>query len=777
MLVGVVGEGGVTRAEVDGIQPARREVCDVRPCLLRTDVEVPGSLERAHGEGVDDACRRRVADDLERRARRHQPREVRLGVDRLPVWGIAEVQRRDRLSRNHVVRDARVETRDGDHLPELEPVHDGGSRLELEQWLETSHRTLQRTVREPGTRRMPARAVKGELGNDISEAARVNREIRRLEHDCESGVVNECRTVEQRGEWVVLRRQLLAAEEQQCQVAGGLDGVEVAHELHRNCESGFHVARTEAVNRPVGDATGKVVLRGHGVVVRYQHDQRKSGPPLRGEQERLVTRELGHEARRNEFQEVLPNCRLAPALRGNVDELERPHGETVGERDHRRSVPGHNPAVTARQPDPAPGAEPERAFLVGVYPKGSAGDELAELRELARTSGATPIGEVVQHRGHPDPRTFVGKGKLGELKAAYSGAAAEVLVADDELSPTQQRSLEDELGARVVDRTQLILDIFAQHARSSEGKLQVELAQLEYNLPRMRGMWKHLERLGGGVGTRGPGESQLETDRRLARTRVSLLKRRLRTLQSQRSTRRKERMRATTPTVALAGYTNVGKSTLLNTLTGADAPVDDRLFETLDPTTRAFQHDGKRYLVTDTVGFIRRLPTQLVEGFAATLEETLLSDLILHVADASLSEERLAETIGAVGKVLSDIGADDVPVELVLNKADALDPLARRRIEHTYPRALLISAQTGEGLDALKARVAELFSDRFEDVRLLVPYTEGSVLTALYDLGAPIAERRDTAEGVRVRARLPRAEAARFARYLVAEDDVEASAQ
>ena len=610
--------------------------------------------------------------------------------------------------------------------------------------------------------------MKGELGDDIPEAARVDREIRRLEDDCESRIVNERRTVEQRGERVVLRRQLLATEEQKCHVARGLGGIEVAHELHRNCEPALHVARTETVNRPVGDPTGKVVLRGHGVVVRRQHDQRKSGPPLRGEQERLVTGELGRETCRHELQEMLPNGRLAAALRGNVDEFERPRSETVGERGHRRSVPGHNPAVTARQPDPAPGAEPERAFLVGVYPKGSAGDELAELRELARTSGAAPIGEVVQHRGHPDPRTFVGKGKLGELKAAYSGAAAEVLVADDELSPTQQRSLEDELGARVVDRTQLILDIFAQHARSSEGKLQVELAQLEYNLPRMRGMWKHLERLGGGVGTRGPGESQLETDRRLARTRVSLLKRRLRTLQGQRSTRRKERLRAATPTVALAGYTNVGKSTLLNALTGADASVDDRLFETLDPTTRAFEHDGKRYLVTDTVGFIRRLPTQLVEGFAATLEETLVSDLILHVADASLSEERLAETIGAVGKVLSDIGADDVPVELVLNKADALDPLARRRIEHTYPRALLISAQTGEGLDALKERVAELFSDRFEDVRLLVPYSEGSVLTALYDLGAPIAERRDTAEGVRVRARLPRAEAARFARYLVA---------
>jgi GTPase len=427
--------------------------------------------------------------------------------------------------------------------------------------------------------------------------------------------------------------------------------------------------------------------------------------------------------------------------------------------------------VTARQPDPAPGAEPERGLLVGVYPKGSDGElVLGELRDLAQTAGVAPIGEVVQHRAYADPRSFVGKGKLAELKRAYATASAEVLLADDELSPTQQRSLEDALGARVVDRTQLILDIFAQHARSAEGKLQVELAQLEYNLPRMRGMWQHLERLGGGVGTRGPGESQLETDRRLARTRVSLLKRRLRTLQSQRATRRKERQRTSAPTIALAGYTNVGKSTLLNALTGADASVNDRLFETLDPTTRAFEHDGKRYLVTDTVGFIRRLPTQLVEGFAATLEETLVADLVLHVADASLPDDRLAETIGAVNAVLAEIGADDIPVELVLNKADLVDPLARRRIKHAYPRALLISAGSGEGLDALRSRIAELFSDRFEDVRLLVPYADGKALAALYDLGAPIAERHDTPEGVRIRARLPRAEAARYARYLVADE-------
>ncbi|HET6623192.1 MAG TPA: GTPase HflX, partial [Gaiellaceae bacterium] len=397
--------------------------------------------------------------------------------------------------------------------------------------------------------------------------------------------------------------------------------------------------------------------------------------------------------------------------------------------------------MTARQPDPAPGAEPERGFVVGVFPKGVDGEEeLSELRELARTAGVVPVAELVQHRGRPDPRTFVGKGKLVELKAAYAGSGAEVLIADEELTPTQQRALEDALKARVVDRTQLILDIFAQHARSAEGKLQVELAQLEYNLPRMRGLWQHLERLGGGVGTRGPGESQLETDRRLARNQISILKRRLQGLSAQRATRRKERRRTTAPTIALAGYTNVGKSTLLNALTGAEASVDDRLFETLDPTTRAFEHEGKRYLVTDTVGFIRRLPTQLVEGFASTLEETLVADLVLHVVDASLGEVRLSETIAAVQSVLGEIGADDVPVELVLNKIDLLDPLARRRMSHAFPRALQISASTREGLDALRDRIAELFSDRFEDVRLLVPYEDGGALAGLYALGAPITE-------------------------------------
>src|SRR5579862_9729313 len=286
--------------------------------------------------------------------------------------------------------------------------------------------------------------------------------------------------------------------------------------------------------------------------------------------------------------------------------------------------------------------EPERGFVLALLAQGAdAGEELAEVRELARTAGVDPVEALVQRRNRPAPRTYVGRGKLEELKQRFADASAESLLVDDELEPAQQRFLENALNARVVDRTQLILDIFAQHAVTAEGKLQVELAQLEYNLPRMRGLWQHLERLGGGVGTRGPGESQLETDRRIARRRISVLKRRLHDLEKRRATRRKARSRSETPTVALAGYTNVGKSTLLNALTGAEVSVENRLFETLDPTTRGFEYEGRRYLVTDTVGFIRRLPHQLVEGFASTLEETLVADLVLHVADASARGERL----------------------------------------------------------------------------------------------------------------------------------------
>jgi len=422
--------------------------------------------------------------------------------------------------------------------------------------------------------------------------------------------------------------------------------------------------------------------------------------------------------------------------------------------------------VIPRQPEPAL----ERGLIAAVLAQGvDPREELGELRELARTALVEPVGELVQRRPRPARRTYFGKGKLDELKRAYAEAGAEVLLVDGELEPSQQRTLEDVLQARVVDRTQLILDIFAQHARSAEGKLQVELAQLEYNLPRMRGLWQHLERLGGGVGTRGPGESQLESDRRLARRRITLLRRRLEELGKQRDVRRKERRRAQTPTVALAGYTNVGKSTLLNALTGAEVSVDDRLFETLDPTTRGFEFEGRRYLLTDTVGFIRRLPTQLVEGFAATLEETLVADLVLHVVDSTATDDRIDEQTASVDAVLHDIGADELPRELVVNKVDAVDPLTRRRLANRFPEALQVSALTGEGLDALRERIAQRFSDRFEPVQLLLPYDEGGKLAELYALGAPIEERIDHEDGVLVRARLPRRDLQRFARYLVAE--------
>jgi GTP-binding protein HflX len=411
---------------------------------------------------------------------------------------------------------------------------------------------------------------------------------------------------------------------------------------------------------------------------------------------------------------------------------------------------------------------PERAVLVAVLRPDADRGELAEMRELLDTAGAEVVGEVVQQRTAPDAKTYIGSGKVEELKALCKELEAEVVVCEDDLSPNQQRRLEDTLEMRVVDRTRVILDIFALHAHSAEGKLQVELAQLEYNMQRMRGMWKHLERLGGGVGTRGPGESQLETDRRLARDRVSLLKRRLKRVRAHRETLRKRRDRASLPGVALAGYTNVGKSTLLNALTGATVSAADRLFHTLDPTTRAYDYLGRTYVVTDTVGFIRKLPHGLVEAFASTLEETLAGDLILHVCDASVDEEELTAQMAAVESVLEEIGASELPRLLVLNKIDRCDEVTRRRLRNRHPGAVQVSAETGEGIEALIVEIAERFAGRFERVELLVPFERGEVLGELYDLGSPI-EREEEAEGVRVRAHLPRGIAARYAEFRVPE--------
>src|SRR6266516_2515141 len=326
----------------------------------------------------------------------------------------------------------------------------------------------------------------------------------------------------------------------------------------------------------------------------------------------------------------------------------------------------------------------QRALCVGALREG---DDVAELGELLRTAGVAVVGELVQRRAHPHPNTYLGPGKVGEAKAVAEECDANLVACDDELTARQERNLEQALGLPVVDRTAVILDIFASHAGSAEGKLQVELAQLEYNLARMRGLWSHLERLGGGIGTRGPGETQIETDRRLARDRIATLRRRLEHVKGNRAVQRAERERAALPTVALVGYTNAGKSTLLNALTGSDVGVRDRLFHTLDPTTRTLRLSGRPYLLTDTVGFIRKLPHQLVDAFAATLEETRLADLVLHVVDAGAPEEDLVEMTRAVEDVLEEIGAGGSPRVLVLNKADLLDDERRRELHFRHPDA------------------------------------------------------------------------------------------
>jgi GTPase len=410
----------------------------------------------------------------------------------------------------------------------------------------------------------------------------------------------------------------------------------------------------------------------------------------------------------------------------------------------------------------------QRAFAIGALREAPReGDEpLSELKELLRTAGVATAGELVQVRSEPDPDRYLGRGKLNEVREAAKRAGANLIACDDELAPRQERNLEAALDMPVIDRTAVILDIFADHAHSAEGKLQVELAQLEYNLARMRGLWTHLERLGagrmdGGIGTRGPGESQIETDRRLARDRITALRRRLEKLERGRGTMRARREASPVPSVALAGYTNAGKSTLLNALTGAGVSVGARLFHTLDPTTRAYEHAGRRYLVTDTVGFIRKLPHQLVEAFKATLEETRLADLIVHVVDASEPEEQRAGAMAAVNEVLDEIGAGERPRLLVLNKIDLLEAEERARLLVGRRDAVGVSAVTGEGIEELRARIATEFERTLADVEVLVPYDEGARLAELHELGGDL-EREELAEGVLVRAKVPAALAHRF---------------
>jgi len=411
----------------------------------------------------------------------------------------------------------------------------------------------------------------------------------------------------------------------------------------------------------------------------------------------------------------------------------------------------------------------QRALAIGVLPASQGDEPLAELKELLRTAGVATAGELIQHRDQPEPDRYFGRGKLVELKALIAECDANVVATDDELAPRQERNLEEALGVPVIDRTAVILDIFADHAHSAEGKLQVELAQLEYNLARMRGLWTHLERLGagrmdGGIGTRGPGESQIETDRRLARDRISTLRRRLERVERNREVQRATRAASTVPSIALAGYTNAGKSTLLNALTDAAVGVGERLFHTLDPTTRGYEHDGRRYLVTDTVGFIRKLPHQLVEAFKATLVETVQSDLLVHVVDASEPAEDRAEAMAAVNSVLEEIGAGDKPRLVVYNKLDLLSADERRDLLVGESDAVGISAETGEGIETLRDRIEAAFAETLRPVELLVPYSDGDKLSELHEIAGDL-EREDTPDGVLVKARLPAGLVHRFSKF------------
>jgi GTP-binding protein HflX len=406
----------------------------------------------------------------------------------------------------------------------------------------------------------------------------------------------------------------------------------------------------------------------------------------------------------------------------------------------------------------------QRALCVAASSDGDG--ELGELGELLRTAGVAVVGELVQRRDHPDPNTYLGPGKVGEAKAAAQACDANLIACDDELTARQERNLELAIGLPVVDRTTVILDIFASHAGTAEGKLQVELAQLEYNLARMRGLWSHLERLGGGIGTRGPGETQIETDRRLARNRIAALRSRLDHVKGTRAVQRAERERAALPTIALVGYTNAGKSTLLNALTGSDVGVRDRLFHTLDPTTRTLR-SARPCLLSDTVGFISKLPHQLVDAFAATLEETRRADLLAHVLDASEPEARALEMRRAVEQTLEEIGVGDRPRLEILNKVDLLDASAREELRFNHPDAVLVSATTGEGLEQLGARIERELLHMLRPIDLLVPYAEGRSLAQLHEMAGEV-RRQDTPEGVRVRALIPARFAERFARFAVA---------
>jgi GTP-binding protein HflX len=422
----------------------------------------------------------------------------------------------------------------------------------------------------------------------------------------------------------------------------------------------------------------------------------------------------------------------------------------------------------------------EQVVLVGVWTDGTADEaerSLRELAALAETAGAVVLDGVIQRRDRPDPATYIGSGKARELRDLVTSSGADTVICDGELSPGQLRHLEDVVKVKVVDRTWLILDIFAQHARSKAGRAQVSLAQMQYLLPRLRGWGESLSRQAGGraggatggVGTRGPGETKIETDRRRIRDQMTVLRRQLKEMERVRRTQRTSRERAGTPAVALAGYTNAGKSSLLNRLTGAGVLVEDALFATLDPTVRRLDlPSGRHCTVADTVGFVRHLPHHLVEAFRSTLEEVTDADLVVHVVDGS--DPHPEDQLSAVREVLSSIGAGDLPELVVINKADIANPLQLAALRRQEPDALIVSAQTGEGIDALLARLDERLPRPEIEVDVVVPYDRGDLVAAAHSDGEVLSEEH-LPEGTRLRARVRPDLAARMGVRLPSPDD------
>nr|WP_286956613.1 GTPase HflX [Brevibacterium sp. UBA7493] len=404
----------------------------------------------------------------------------------------------------------------------------------------------------------------------------------------------------------------------------------------------------------------------------------------------------------------------------------------------------------------------EKVVLAGIWTRGTAAEaeeSLRELASLAETAGSTVLDGVLQRRDHPDPGTYLGRGKAQELADIVAAVGADTVIVDTELAPSQRRGLEDVIKVKVIDRVALILDIFAQHAKSREGKAQVELAQLEYLLPRLRGWGESMSRQAGGrvaggegIGSRGPGETKIELDRRRIRTRMAKLRRQIADMTPARETKRANRQRHQVPAVAIVGYTNAGKSSLLNRLTDADVMVRNELFATLDPTVRqATTEDGREFTFTDTVGFVRNLPHQLVEAFRSTLEEATFADVLMHVVDAAHPDPH--GQLAAVREVLAEADTDDIAELIVFNKSDLADPEVLTGLLARYPEAVAVSAATGEGIGELRERLAELLPAPDHEVTVLIPYDRGDLVSRIHDEGTVLVEKH-LPEGTAVQAKV-----------------------